>query len=778
MTAATSLDRSVAAALGRRTKVLNDSSVGGRDYCHRLAAATDDWIAVLTERARAEHPSAPPFAVLAVGGYGRGELSPQSDIDLLLVHRSKTASAVEEPASAIWYPIWDAGLKLGHAVRSVDDQLSLAKGDLDTATAILTARHLAGDPEIAAEIVDAGLSNWTRRRKRWLSELHGRVRRRQEQAGEVAYILEPDLKDGHGGIRDAQSLWWAERGGLALARDDSAALNDSYDVLLRARVGLHRATDRPGDTLRLEDQDAAAVHAGATSADALMADVAAAARTIAWISDETWGRLDKPKGGAPNEVAPGVMLIDGEMELAVDGDPDRDPTLVLRIATAAARHRVRIGRRSLDRLTEAVAPWPDRWPAGAVNELVALLLEGHDAIPVLEALDQRGLITRILPEWQSVRSKPQRNAYHRYTVDRHLWEAAANASDLADRVSRPDLLVLGALFHDIGKGRPGDHTEVGMEMVRELGPRLGLPDRDTDVLIAMIRHHLLMPDVAVRRDLSDPATIATVAEAIGDAERLELLHMLTIADSAATGPSAWGPWKAHLVDELADRVGHVIGGGDVAEATWTLFPDAATLAAMARDEVDVRVDDGRLTVVYRDVPGAFSRIAGVLSLHGLDVVSARAHSDEPQLGRITMGASEMHVLVPEEGLDWEPVVADLRRGLRGELAIRARLSERARTYRRQRVSQARLPGPPTVTFHDGASRDATVVEVRATSKIGILYRITKALAEVGLDIRHATVQTVGMEVVDTFYVRNWAGDLVTDEAHRAEVRKAVLHSIG
>jgi [protein-PII] uridylyltransferase len=548
--------------------------------------------------------------------------------------------------------------------------------------------------------------------------------------------------------------------------------------MLSARVALHRATSQPGDTLRLEDQDAAAVQAGLPSADALMAEIAAAARTIAWISDEAWGRIGKTTGGHPKEVAPGVMFLDGEIELALDADPAVDPTYMLRIATAAARHEARIGRKSLDRLAELVPQWPSRWPAGAVEKLVALLLEGRRAIPVVESLDQRGLISRMLPEWEPVRSRPQRNAYHRFTVDRHLWEAAANAAELADQVARPDLLVLGALFHDIGKGYPGDHTEVGVAMMRELGPRLGLSESDVDTVAAMVEYHLLLPDVAVRRDLSDPVTIQTVADAVQTHERLELLHRLTEADSLATGPSAWGGWKKELVDDLVSRVDHVLGGGDVADATWTLFPDAETVESMASGEHHIRVQSDRLTIVYRDQPGMFSRIAGVVSLHGLDVATARAHSDEPQLGRVSTGASEFRVHFPKGGVDWDPVVADLERALDGRLAIESRLAERARTYRRRRPTQAATPGPPKVTFHDEASSNATVMEVRCGTRVGILYRITKALAEVGLDIRHATVQTVGLDVVDTFYVRTWSGDFVTDAFHRAEIERAVLHAIG
>ncbi|MGH9134098.1 MAG: [protein-PII] uridylyltransferase, partial [Ilumatobacteraceae bacterium] len=722
-----------------------------------------------------EHPRAPRAALLATGGYGRGELAPFSDLDLLLVHES-TARGVEEFASAIWYPLWDSGSKLGHAVRTLDEQLDLARHDLDTATALLTARLVAGDTELAMKVIDGGRANWTKHRKRWLGELHHRVRERQLGAGDVAYTLEPDLKDGHGGLRDVQSLWWAVQAGLVLPAGDTAALDDCSGALLRARVGLHRATGRPGEVLRLDVQDATAAASGHASADALMAEVAAAARSIAWIADEAWGRFGRPAGGEPDRVAPGVIRVGGEIELSASADPATDPTLVLRVALAAARLGCRIERRTLDRLAEEVPPWPPTWPAGAADKLVALLLEGHGAVPVLEALDQRGLLTRLLPEWEPVRSRPQRNAYHRFTVDRHLWEAAANAAALVDRVSRPDLLVLGALFHDIGKGYQGDHTVAGMEVVRGLGHRLGIGLADTDVLVSMVEHHLLLPDVAVRRDLTDSATLSHVAERVGSVERLDLLHALTEADSKATGPSAWGSWKEELVGDLVNRVRHVLGGGDVREVTWQLFPDADTLARMAEGETSVDVHEDRVTVVTPDLPGSFSRVAGVLSLHGLDVLSAQAHSDEPQLGRLGMAASQFRVGLPAEGFDWEPVRADLLRALAGELAIEARLAERARTYRRRRATQAHQPGPPCVVFHDGASSNASVLEVRAPTKIGILHRITKALAELGLDIRHATVQTIGMEVVDTFYVRTWSGELVTDDYHRTEIERAVLHA--
>jgi [protein-PII] uridylyltransferase len=442
------------------------------------------------------------------------------------------------------------------------------------------------------------------------------------------------------------------------------------------------------------------------------------------------------------------------------------------VAASAARHKARIDRPTLDRLAQSCPPMPSPWPVGAIDDFVGLLLTAHDAIPVLEALDQRGLWVKVLPEWAPNRSKPQRNAYHRFTVDRHLWEATANAATWADRVARPDLLVLGALFHDIGKGYPGDHTEVGVTMVERIGPRLGLNADDTQMICAMVKHHLLLPDVATRRDLADSATIMMVAEEVKTPLVLDLLHGLTEADSLATGTAAWGTWKAELVSDLVRRVHLVLGGAEVEEAQWRLFPDAEVLEMMAGGVVTFGLSDDSVTVVSPDRPGTFSRVAGVLALHGLGVLGAQAHSDEQG-----MAASQFRVIVPSHGpIEWQPIVQNLTRALNGELAIEARMAERAKTYRRKRRSAGEL-APPRVTFFDEASSNATVIEVRAPDQHGILHRVTKAMAEVGLDIRHATVQTIGDEVVDAFYVRTSGGSKLTDKFHRQEVERAILFSL-
>jgi [protein-PII] uridylyltransferase len=758
--------------MSSRSEVIANESLRGIALCHALSDATDEWLTQLFREATAGVKKADDIVLIAVGGYGRRELAPQSDLDVLLVHRG--VKDISDIASRMWYPVWDAGVKLGHSVRTPKETIQLCASDLDTATSLVTARVIAGNTALGEEVISATSDSWKKRGREWLVELHARVLDRYDKDGEVAFLLEPNLKEGMGGLRDIHALHWAVRAGLDLLPGDSGQLERCNDVLLNVRVALHRHIGRPTEVLRLEDQRAVAQLAGFESDDALMASVAEVGRRVAWIADEVWARLDPPadRSPIPQPLAPGVQLINGEVHLAADVDVADDPTLLLRVATAAARLGARIDRASLDRLAQQLPIWPDPWPAGASDDVVALLLEGEAAIPVLESLDQRNLLVRVLPEWAPVRSKPQRNAFHRYTVDRHLWQTVANASALVDRVSRPDLLVLGALFHDIGKGYPGDHTEVGVDMFAVIGQRMGMSSADQSIVSSLIEHHLLLADTATRRDLSDDATISMVADKLGSVVVLDLLHALTEADSLATGPSAWSEWKAELITLLVDRVSHVLGGGDVAEVMWRLFPDAAVLELMAAGDIAIRTQPDRVTVVSPDRPGTFSKVAGVLALSGLDVLGAEAHSDEQG-----MAASEFRVTSPHGDIDWTPIVANLNLALTGRLALESRLADRAATARPRRAQSAIAPAEPSVRFDDAASSNATFLEVRAPDTVGVLHRITKAIADLGLDIRHARVLTLGNEVVDAFYVRESGGGRITDDVYKKEISRAILFAV-
>jgi [protein-PII] uridylyltransferase len=375
-----------------------------------------------------------------------------------------------------------------------------------------------------------------------------------------------------------------------------------------------------------------------------------------------------------------------------------------------------------------------------------------------------------------VRSRPQRNAYHRFTVDRHLCEAAAGVAELAGRVRRPDLLLVGAWLHDIGKGYPnGDHSRTGAAVVEAIATRMGFPPADVAVLAALVRHHLLLADTATRRDIDDPATVAAVAKAVHDPVTLELLHALTEADSVATGLSAWSTWKAGLVAGLVERVARVLAGEAPGDATPNEEPPTEAQRALidrARQGGEMVLDGcgNHVTVAALDRPGLFTRVAGTLALNGLDVLAGRVWS-----GGDGVAVEEFTVESVFGGNpDWSAIEDDLRRVLAGRLSLEARLAERARTYARRSRLPAAAPARTHVVVDNDASASATVVEVHAPDRVGTLYRITRALAELELDIRRAKVATLGHEVVDSFYVVDRGGAKLDDPDHRREVERAIL----
>jgi [protein-PII] uridylyltransferase len=781
----------------RRQALLERRELRGRSFCRAYAAEADRWLVGLCERATGDPRRA---ALLAVGGYGRGELCPHSDLDLVLVHDGR--SDLSDLAEAIWYPVWDEGVHLDHSVRRPKDVLSAAAADLRVALGLLDARLVWGDAEVAGPLVAAARAQWRKRlAASWLPALSAQMAERWARHGEVAFLLEPDVKEAQGGLRDAHALRAMATGAPDLARSaDLEAVDAATATLLSARVELHRAAGRALDRLVLQEQDQVAAALGYPDANSLMAAVAAAGRTIAWTCTSTWRRRHRwePPGpggvgararlrrrarsvvagtaggtarGAPAE--PGVLVIDGEVTLAADADARADPALPLRVAAVAAERSAPIAPDALRRLSSAAAP-SDPWPEEARLALVRLLAQGHRAVDALEALDHVGVLVRLVPEWELVRNRPQRNAYHRFTVDRHLLETAANAAALTDRVSRPDLLLVGSLLHDIGKGIPGDHTDAGVRLVAQVGRRMGFAEDELATLVTLCRLHLLLPDTATRRDLEDPATIDAAAKLVGDRETLHLLWALTEADGLATGPAAWGPWKAGLVAELVSRVANALAGEPVGAGPVRLGERYGDLVAQVRAEGRpvVQVEPPRLVVAAPDRRGLLASVAGTLALHGLDVRGADVSTDAGV-------AVEVFVLdVTRARLpDVERLRKDLNAVLAGDLDLPRRLEEKARAYEGTRRPSAPDPVVPSVTVDVGASASSTVVEVRASDEIGLLYRVTRALFDCGLDVVTARVSTVGDEVVDAFYVRDAGGSKVTERALLGRVERAALEAL-
>jgi [protein-PII] uridylyltransferase len=712
-------------------------------------------------------------ALVAVGSHGRRELTPGGDLDLVLVHRGRPDIAAL--ADRLWYPIWDSGLRLDHSVRTPGQARAVAREDLKAALGLIYARHVAGDPDLTKELRDAVLADWRSDARRRLPELREMTRGRWDEYGELAFLLEPHLKESRGGLRDVHAIHAVAAAWVSPAPTDR--VKGAYGLLLDVRHALHETTGRGADRLVLQEQEAVAAALGLLDAEVLLRGVAEAARTITFAADHLWRRVTRfcSPGGRPlrRPLADGIVEHDAEVVLARGVEVGKDPSLVLRAAAAAAQAGLPLAIATVERLAEEATPLPVPWPPEARDALVTLLGAGAPAIGVWEALDQVGLIERLLPDWERVRNRPQRNPVHTFTVDRHLVETATRAAAHTRDVARPDLLLVGALLHDIGKGWPGDHSKTGAVMARDLGERLGFDAGDVRVLEAVVRYHLLLPETATRRDLDDPVTIETVATAVGDPVVLETLAALAIADGQATGPAAWGAWKAGLVAELTRRVAAVLAGAPPPVAPE---PMPQQLALARHGGGAVRVTGSQITVVAPDRPDLLWQAAGVLALHRLAVRSARVVSwgaERRGRGSASPTALLEFMAVPEYGSGPDPAAleADLRRVLAGRLDVARRLERRARSHRPRKGVP--VP-PPRVTLIDDASNTATVVEVRAHDRPGLLWRIGQALGASGMQVHAARVETLGAEAVDVFYIVDADGRPVVDEARRSSIREGIL----
>jgi [protein-PII] uridylyltransferase len=750
-----------------RAGVLRRPGLVGAPLRDALSDAYDEWLATL--------PIPDGVALVAVGGLGRREPSPYGDLDLVLLHSGKVR-ALAHLADRVWYPIWDSGVGLDHAVRTPEQALAVAREDLKALLGLLDMRHVAGNAAVTAALRERLLDLWRSGAGKRAGELRSLSAQRAETAGDAAFLLEPHLKDARGGLRDAQALQALARAQLV---DVGLTTRESYRALLDIRGELHRLTGRAQDVLRQQEQSGVASALGMSGADCVLRTVNEASRTIGHALDTAWRRVLTPTvhsgwsvrrllsapGPARTPLAKDVVMQDGDVVLARDADPWADPLLMLRAARAAAEHDRPLAPFTLERLATESAPMPLPWPGAARDDFVTVLGAGAAGIQVMESLDQAGLLVRLIPEWDAVRFTPQHNPVHRFTVDRHLLEAAAQAAARTRDVARPDLLLLGALLHDIGKGfDPEDHSEAGGRVAEPIANRMGLSYGDAATVTALVRHHLLLPDTATRRDLDDPLTIKTVTSAVGgSAELLELLSALTVADAAATGPAAWSDWKASLIAELVRRARAALGGQPPLPVLPPLDEHRRSLADAG--ELSVEIDQDEVLVAAPDSLGVLSKAAGVLALHSLNVRSATIRTYHGM-------AVNAFVVEPRFGSLPDPAVVrgDLSQAIEGTLPIAERLAAKERAY--QRGAPRR---PPTVHWFDGEATDATVVELRADDAIGLLYRVTSALERCHIDIRSARVSSLGGSVVDAFYVTTPSGAPIP-KRQRRDIETALMQS--
>ena len=721
-------------------------------------------------------------ALAAVGSLARGDGGPLSDYDLVLVHHPRGLSGKDVGAFAdkLWYPIWDAGVRLDHSVRTVADCRAVASDDLSAAVGLLDLTHVAGDADVVNAARSTVAHDWRANARTRLGEMHESVVQRHARQGDLAHLIEPDLKEAHGGLRDMSVLraltaaWLTDR--------PHGEVDEAYDRILDVRDAIHVVTGRGRDRLTRDDQDACAALLGYTDADDLLTDLSTSARTIAYAVDGTLRRAMQSQR-APHparrprrpQLAPlgyGLYRHDGEAVLGPSADLSSDPVIPLRAAVVAARGAIPLSPTTLKNLAAQAPALPEPWPEVARNLFADLLAAGPGLVTVWEGLDLAGVVERWIPEWRAVRSRPQRNAVHRHTVDRHLIETVVAASGMVRDVARPDLLMLAAVLHDIGKV-PGsqDHSATGAELADAVLRRMGVTDADRGTVVRLVREH---PDS--RRPGHAPRPRGP-----GD-------HRRSLAGGRRVGHDARPAARPHRggrvccrpegLERLASRprralyracrtalTAHTEGEGPlVVEPIETLPLSADALDRIASGEPYVTVTSlggaHRVDIIDRDRAGLFADTAGLLAAHGFVVRSAIVRTIDG------LAVDEWWVDSPGSETPLPATIArDLVRVASGDRSPLGKLQRR-----RSGAVRSPVTGSPDTTramVISSASDTATVIEVRATDRPGLLQDIGITLARASLSVRSAHIATYAGQTLDTFYVTEFA----VASSHRPEPRR-------
>jgi [protein-PII] uridylyltransferase len=758
-------------------------TVAGLLRCHELTDALDEALVELA----AETDGG--FAVVAVGGYGRREQVRHSDVDVMLLIPGGGA----ESATRLLYPLWDAGLKVGHSVRTIEETNEAAQ-NLETFTALLDSRFVGGDEQLFEEYQRA-LSRTVHSRQDWLAgELY--ESHRQLLAREPWQLQATDLKTGRGGLRHLQLIHWQRRAAqLAGCEPASETLSTELievrERILRTRHALHALTDRPTDTFRND----------------------LAPRIAEWLGEET---LD-----CARSLYQAMRLVDHRAtEELVAPKPRSSPGW-------------QFWRRPAPASAPATSTPVDATAAAAtsdLDELRAALRRAADPdeATLLETLPRSPWLERLLPEWEALRARRHIAPFHIHPVDTHLLRAVAEAAyisrvdedgsstvEVAEQITDQDELLLATWLHDVGKGREEEHSTAGAVIAERFCARAGLDAATTQRLTSVVRHHLMLPNVATRRDIADPRVIREVADAAGDAATLNLLYLVAVADSRATGPDVWTAWKAQLMRSLYRRVYALLeeSGAEALDAEQAVaaaqqqlagrfsaeriaehlerlepgyllstHPDAIgehleliDEAAATPSGIAVRRDHiggvDRVTIVCPDRPGLLQTIAGSLAAHQANVLGGVAYTRGDGLALDVWHVSDALGLRIDDRR-WERILETIPAALEGDYPLDERLAE----------VRANYPSPPsqiapTVHLDNTASDSYSVLEVTAQDRSGLLHAITHALHELEIDIHLAKVDTLGPEVFDAFYIQRENGRRVEDLDEIERLEQHVLAAL-
>jgi [protein-PII] uridylyltransferase len=826
---------------------------------HELLARHTELVDAFLVAQLAVQQAGGSIALIALGGYGRSELYPFSDIDLLLLHDRAAEKTMREAAEAILYPLWDAGFSVGHSVRTVKDAVKFAGEDYLFQVALLDARLLAGSEPLFHELLTLHRKkNIEGSRDKFVRTMLNLRAERRQKYGTHSYLLEPQIKEGKGGLRDIQAMLWTAKAVFGL--DGLAALEDSgmltadersdfaaaWDTLISIRVQLHRLSRRPNDRLFFEYQEELAAAFGCQDQDGMravehfMRQVYSCLQTVAVTTDLFFEQVQENlhlsgKDSREQELEQGIIVRAGNLRLTTaDALLAKQPHLLLRLFLHAGRSGLPVHHRTRQMITRSLhlANEAFRSSKRTAKVFIGLLLADTPQ-PALETMLETGLLTAYLPEFAKVESLAQHDLYHICTVDRHQLQTVAELAalrraepELSSAVAAPQILCLAGLLHDIGKGRGTDHSVLGAELAKEIGKRIGLADADCQRLAFLVRWHLFLPENALRRDLSDHAFIREAARLIGDTDMLTMLYLLSIADSKATGPSAWSDWKAALLAKLFLKVRACLEAGctandaecstkGVAEgAAWLREQAAAWLkpgeeirmqlaelpadyltsfspeevalhlrlhrdqAALLQQKVllfpEERQGHWPLLILCTDRHGLLAKICGVLSLHNLSVLAAKIFT-WPDGTVVDVLDVKPLVQVSFAEQNWRGVEDDLNRAVNYRLDVGLQLHSKLEGLsRKPAVQQAKTE----VVISNAASDQYTVIEVYGCDHLGALYQLTQTLSDFRLSIHRARIATEVEQLIDVFYVTAEDRRKVEDAALLAEINHALLHVIG
>jgi [protein-PII] uridylyltransferase len=749
-------------------------------------------------------------AVVALGGYGRGEQCLHSDVDVMLLHE---VADPDRLARHVLYPLWDANLKVGHSVRTVAEAVDAARSRLDTLTSLLSARLVAGDAALLAAL-----------EKRLAAQVRGRplspalaAEERVRRSVDTYQVMAADLKNGRGALRTFQGLWWERRRTSLLGAEpepETAEEREARGTLLAVRNALHAAAGRAIDEYNPDLREPAARWLGEDVA-VVSARLCEALRTGDRLAERRWPDLhpgDDPMVGFGRRVFARIRSRFRPVEVA----PSRRP-LDLAVRAAARPEGVWFTSIELEQIRAGV---DERWTAGDRDSFLSLISAGERGRAAFDWLEELGWVGAAIPEWEAVAAAPQLAPFHEHPVDAHLWRCVdemqalvEGADPLVGRVvaelGSTEELLLSAFFHDIGKAQGGDHAEVGAVAVERFCRRAGFGPATSGAVIGAVRHHLMLARAATRRDIADPAVVAEVVDAAGNLRSLQILYLLTIADSRATGRTMWSEWKATLLRQLFVRAAAQFGdepadpAGGALEAVLAAAGDAVPpraveehVAAMPGGYLDIfspehvlwhmeaaagqegdasiLVRPGSPTdtavVVGNDRAGFLLATSSVFAANGIGILSARlmTRADGTVIDTFQVHRDRGREAIPGER--WHRVEHDLRAALAGRIDVAEMVRKRAEAYTGKGKASVQVAHRP------GAAPRHTVIEVRATDRIGLLADIVGALYAEHLDIDLAVVETRGTDIVDVFHVRR-DGHPIRDEAEVAAICRRVADRI-